>query len=58
MLQEKTLYLVGCTKPIHVDVRMLTASGHDVEALCARGAFRPDLYYRLNEYTISIPPLR
>jgi two-component system nitrogen regulation response regulator GlnG len=49
---------VGGTKPIQVDVRMLTASGHDVEALCARGAFRPDLYYRLNEYTISIPPLR
>ena len=58
VLQEKTLYRVGGTKPIHVDVRMLTASGHDVEALCARGAFRPDLYYRLNEYTISIPPLR
>jgi DNA-binding NtrC family response regulator len=58
VLQEKTLYRVGGTKPIHVDVRMLTASGHDVEALCARGAFRPDLFYRLNEYTISIPPLR
>jgi two-component system nitrogen regulation response regulator GlnG len=58
VLQEKILYRVGGTKPIHVDVRMLTASGHDVEALCARGAFRPDLYYRLNEYTISIPPLR
>jgi two-component system nitrogen regulation response regulator GlnG len=58
VLQEKTLFRVGGTKPIHVDVRMLTASGHDVEALCARGAFRPDLYYRLNEYTISIPPLR
>jgi two-component system nitrogen regulation response regulator GlnG len=58
VLQEKTLFRVGGTKPVHVDVRMLTASGHDVEALCARGAFRPDLYYRLNEYTISIPPLR
>ena len=58
VLQEKILYRVGGTKPVHVDVRMLTASGHDVEALCARGAFRPDLFYRLNEYTISIPPLR
>jgi two-component system nitrogen regulation response regulator GlnG len=58
VLQEKTLYRLGGAKPIQVDVRMLTASGHDLEALCARGSFRPDLYYRLNEYTISIPPLR
>jgi two-component system nitrogen regulation response regulator GlnG len=58
VLQEKTLYRLGGAKPIHVDVRMLTASGHDVEALCERGSFRPDLYFRLNEYTISIPPLR
>jgi two-component system nitrogen regulation response regulator GlnG len=58
VLQEKTLYRLGGTKPIHVDVRMLTASGQDLEALCERGAFRPDLYFRLNEYAISIPPLR
>jgi two-component system nitrogen regulation response regulator GlnG len=58
VLQEKTLYRLGGTKPIHVDVRMLTASGHDLEGLCERGSFRPDLYFRLNEYTISIPPLR
>ncbi len=58
VLQEKTLYRVGGSKPIHVDVRMLTASGHELEALCERGSFRPDLYFRLNEYTISIPPLR
>ena len=37
---------------------MLTASGHDLEGLCDGGSFRPDLYFRLNEYTISIPPLR
>ena len=58
VLQEKTLCRVGGNKPIHVDVRMLTATGQDLEALCARGSFRPDLYFRLNEYTISIPPLR
>ena len=58
VLQEKTLYRLGGTKPIHVDVRMLTASGHDLEGLCERGSFRPDLYFRLNEYTISIPPPR
>jgi two-component system nitrogen regulation response regulator GlnG len=58
VLQEKTLYRVGGVKPIHVDTRMLTASGQDLEALCERGAFRSDLYFRLNEYMISIPPLR
>jgi len=58
VLQEKTLYRLGGAKPIQVDVRMVTASGADLEALCDRGAFRPDLYFRLNEYTISIPPLR
>ncbi|HUY13894.1 MAG TPA: sigma-54 dependent transcriptional regulator [Terriglobia bacterium] len=58
VLQEKTLCRVGGTKPIHMDARVLTASGHPLEALCERGSFRPDLYFRLNEYTISIPPLR
>ena len=58
VLQERTLYRLGSTKPIHVDVRMLTASSHDLEELCESGSFRPDLYFRLNEYTISIPPLR
>jgi DNA-binding NtrC family response regulator len=58
VLQEKTLYRLGGTKPVHVDVRMVTASGTDLEALCERGSFRSDLYFRLNEFTISIPPLR
>jgi two-component system nitrogen regulation response regulator GlnG len=58
VLQERTLYRLGGAKPIHVDVRMLTASGHDLEGLCESGSFRPDLYFRLNEYSISIPPLR
>ena len=58
VLQEKTLYRVGGAKPIHVDVRMLAASGQDLEGLCDGGSFRPDLYFRLNEYTILVPPLR
>jgi two-component system nitrogen regulation response regulator GlnG len=58
VLQEKTLYRVGGAKPVQVDVRMLTASGHDLEGLCDGGSFRPDLYFRLNEYTIFVPPLR
>jgi two-component system nitrogen regulation response regulator GlnG len=58
VLQEKTLCRLGGTKPTHVDVRMLTASGQSLEGLCQSGSFRPDLYFRLNEFTISIPPLR
>jgi two-component system nitrogen regulation response regulator GlnG len=58
VLQEKTLYRLGGAKPIQVDVRMLAASGQDLEGLCDGGAFRPDLYFRLNEYTIFVPPLR
>ncbi|MGA3096323.1 MAG: sigma-54 dependent transcriptional regulator [Bryobacteraceae bacterium] len=58
VLQERTLCRLGGAKAIHVDVRMLTASGQDLEGLCEGGAFRPDLYFRLNEFTISIPPLR
>jgi two-component system nitrogen regulation response regulator GlnG len=58
VLQERTLYRVGSANPTHVDVRMLTASGQPLEKLCDSGSFRPDLYFRLNEYTISIPPLR
>jgi two-component system nitrogen regulation response regulator GlnG len=58
VLQEKTLYRLGGAKPVQVDVRMLTASGHDLEGLCDGGSFRPDLYFRLNEYTIFVPPLR
>jgi two-component system nitrogen regulation response regulator GlnG len=58
VLQEKTLYRLGGARPIQVDVRMLTASGHDLEGLCDGGSFRPDLYFRLNEYTIFVPPLR
>jgi DNA-binding NtrC family response regulator len=58
VLQEKTLYRVGGTRPVHVDVRMLTASGHSLEARCEHGTFRPDLYFRLNEFTILVPQLR
>ena len=58
VLQEKTLYRLGGIKPIQVDVRMLAASGQDLEGLCDGGSFRPDLYFRLNEYSILVPPLR
>ena len=58
VLQERILYRVGGAKPIDLDVRVLVASSRPLEALCDGGLFRRDLYFRLNEYTISIPPLR
>ncbi len=58
VLQEKRVYRVGGTKPIQMDVRLLVASNQNLKELTTSGAFRQDLFYRLNEFTISIPPLR
>ncbi len=49
---------VGGTKAISVDVRFIAASNQDLLALVKEGAFREDLYYRLNVVSITIPPLR
>ena len=57
-LQEKKVYRVGGTKPIDVNVRLLVASNQDLCSLSGSGSFRTDLFYRLNEFTITIPPLR
>ncbi len=58
VLQEKKVYRVGGTKAISVNVRMLVASNQDLHDLALSGSFRRDLFYRLNEFTIVIPPLR
>lgn len=58
VLQEKKVYSLGGTKSIDVDVRILVASNQDLHDLTASGSFRHDLFYRLNEFAISIPPLR
>jgi two-component system nitrogen regulation response regulator GlnG len=57
-LQEKKIYRVGGTKPVDVDVRLLVATNLDLQARVADGSFRHDLFYRLNEFTIRVPPLR
>ncbi|MEW5914236.1 MAG: sigma-54 dependent transcriptional regulator [Thermodesulfobacteriota bacterium] len=57
-LQDKKIYRVGGTKPREIDVRLLAASNLDLEALAVEGDFRNDLFYRLNEFTIRVPPLR
>jgi DNA-binding NtrC family response regulator len=57
-LQEGTIRRVGTNEPVPVDVRVVAASNRDLEAAVKEGAFRADLYYRLNVVTLSIPPLR
>jgi DNA-binding NtrC family response regulator len=58
VLQEKEVCMVGARRPQQVDVRVLAATNKDLFALVKKGAFREDLYFRLNVITISLPPLR
>lgn len=57
-LQDQTFERVGGGKSISTRVRVLAATNHDLERLIAGGRFRSDLYYRLKEITIHVPPLR
>ena len=58
VLQEKTIQRLGGTIPLKVDIRLLCATNQDLEEVVAAGSFRRDLYYRLNEFSIQLPPLR
>lgn len=57
-LQERTIERLGGRSEIPVDVRVVCATHQDLQQLIAEGKFREDLYYRLAEITIRIPPLR
>jgi PAS domain S-box-containing protein len=58
VLEEGRFERLGSTKPIQVDVRVIAASNRDLKQEIQAGKFRKDLYYRLNVFPITIPPLR
>jgi DNA-binding NtrC family response regulator len=58
VLQEREVQPLGSKQPLQVNVRIIAASNVPLELEVQAGRFRPDLYYRLNEFVISMPPLR
>ncbi|ADH85353.1 sigma-54-dependent transcriptional regulator [Desulfurivibrio alkaliphilus] len=58
VVEEKKFYPVGSDKPVKVDLRIIGASNSDLRRAVESGEFRRDLYYRLNEYSLLMPPLR
>jgi two-component system NtrC family response regulator len=57
-LQERRVERIGGRQPIPVDVRIVSATNQDLSSMIGTGRFREDLYYRLNEVRLDMPPLR
>jgi transcriptional regulator with PAS, ATPase and Fis domain len=58
VIEDRTVLRVGGLKPRRIDVRFIAATNRELDAEVARGAFRQDLFFRLNGATLVIPPLR
>jgi two-component system, NtrC family, response regulator len=58
VVQERTVERIGGRTPVPLDLRIICATNRNLDALIAAGGFREDLYYRISEVTIKVPPLR
>ncbi|MFO0264982.1 MAG: sigma 54-interacting transcriptional regulator, partial [Planctomycetota bacterium] len=58
VLQQQQFERIGGNQTIQTDVRLIAATNRDLERMVADGLFRSDLYYRLNGFSIELPPLR
>jgi formate hydrogenlyase transcriptional activator len=58
VLEERQVERLGSSRGIHIDTRIITATHRNLERRIAEGAFREDLFYRLNVFPIQVPPLR
>src|SRR5271169_305549 len=57
-LQDQVVERIGGRKPVQVDVRIVCATNQDLDRMLVEGRFREDLFYRLNEVALRVPPLR
>ncbi len=58
VIETKVFKRLGGIRDIHVSLRIIAATNKNVETLVSEGSFREDLYYRLNKFTLKLPPLR
>jgi two-component system NtrC family response regulator len=58
VVQERTVERIGGRAPVPLDLRIVCATNRNLDALIAAGGFREDLYYRISEVTVRVPPLR
>jgi transcriptional regulator with PAS, ATPase and Fis domain len=58
VLEERQFERVGCTRSVHVNIRLVAATNKDLKQAVEEGSFRKDLYYRLNVVSFEMPPLR